>query len=131
MRHQALKASRDEAVRNGDAMRKKLSAFEGTLGRVSQDTRAVLEQKEADLRRFQAERKEEQEALSKGRDESRFVGMRKGDKHREEERERRRECAGKRFVCRPCFFLFCEAVQTSRSSVLARLGSRRLRAGFC
>ena len=61
-----MKSSRDDAVRASNAMRKKLAAFEDTLGRVSEDTRQALEQREADLRRLEAERGAERAAHRSG-----------------------------------------------------------------
>lgn len=77
---QALVSYRDEAVRAGNAARKKLETFEGNLDRVSRETRAVLDEKEAELRRLQgalgrkdavakrvlSERRTEQQAHAKG-----------------------------------------------------------------
>ncbi|CAM9556752.1 unnamed protein product, partial [Ectocarpus sp. 12 AP-2014] len=77
---EALVSSRDEAVRASGTSRKKLEAFEGTLDRVSRETQAVLDEKEAELRRLQralgrkdavakrvlSERKTEQQAHAKG-----------------------------------------------------------------
>lgn len=55
-------------------MRKKLTAFEGTLRGVSEETKAVLDEKDATLRRLQGERKEEKEANKRGM----IPGMRLG-----------------------------------------------------
>ena len=53
-------------MRASDVLRERLSAFEGTLKGVSEETRAVLEKKDAMLRRLQGERKEEREASKRG-----------------------------------------------------------------
>lgn len=65
--------SRDEALRSNDAMRNKLTEFEEVLRDVSVETRSVLDDKEAVLRRFEAERETEREEHSKGV--SRYVWM--------------------------------------------------------
>lgn len=65
-RRQEAVSSRDEALRSNSAMRRKLAEFEETLKGVYGETRSVLDEKEAVLRRVEVERNTEREAHSRG-----------------------------------------------------------------
>lgn len=73
-------------------MREKLAGFEGTLSRVSQDTRQALEQREANLRRLEAERAAERAAHRSGleREEAALLRLR-ADKEADQEASSKRE----------------------------------------
>lgn len=76
-------------------MRKKLAAFEGTLGRVSQDARELLEQREADLRRLEAERAAERAAHRSGLERKEAALRRlRADRKAEQEADGKRERGG-------------------------------------
>lgn len=121
---QALRSSRDEAVRAGDAVRKKLDAFEGTLGRVSQDTRAVLERKEAELRQVEAAREADRAAHRSGLERKEAVLRRL-----RAERESEQEANGKREERRLRPFAPCTVCREMRSGVwyLLRATAKRTR----
>ena len=63
---QEVTTSRDEALRSNEALRERLEEFERTLKDATEDAHALLDEKDAALRRVGSEREREREAHKQG-----------------------------------------------------------------